>query len=187
MGGSNSGLFTPSRRALAGGAARKSAGEMDIPAMRPYSADRRETEDVGMMLMSSDDVDDIADDEISRDDASMGELGMVVMGANASAESTAWRRNAVHNASAMVDGGQRSEGSMGSSSSISSSLSLDTCPSCHVEVEERGTMTSKEVGGVVARFFGCVTHQKWREADKEYVFLSRQFRQYFATSSRHFR
>ena len=113
MDGNNSGLFTPSRRALAGGAARKSAGEMDIPAMRPYSADRRETEDVGMMLMSSDDVDDIADDEISRDDASMGELGMVVMGANASAESTAWRRNVVQNASAMVDGGKGSEGSMG--------------------------------------------------------------------------
>lgn len=113
MDGNNSGLFTPSRRALAGGAARKSAGEMDIPATRPYSADRRETEDVGMMLMSSDDVDDIAEDEPSRDDASMGELGM--MGANASTQSTAWRRNVVQNASAMVDGGKGSEGSMGNS------------------------------------------------------------------------
>lgn len=132
MDGNNSGLFTPSRRALAGGAARKSAGEMDIPATRPYSADRRETEDVGMMLMSSDDVDDIAEDEPSRDDASMGELGM--MGANASTQSTAWRRNVVQNASAMVDGGKGSEGSMGNSSITSPSWFMEVHG--HVEEEE---------------------------------------------------
>lgn len=105
--GNNSGLFTPSRRALAGGMGRKSGEEAVMPATtRPcIIADRRETVDDDGMKMSSflgGGVENLSAEDDSRVVASGCER---VVGANASAERTVWRRkNAVNNECAMVDG-----------------------------------------------------------------------------------
>ena len=95
--GSSSGLFTPSRRALAGAAGRKREEDV-IPAMtRPcIIADRRETVVVvvvvvvvlsSLAVLGVGVVDDFAEDNRDDANASLGERG--VIGANASTEGTA--------------------------------------------------------------------------------------------------
>ena len=87
--GNNSGLFTPSRRALAGGMGRTSGEEAVMPATtRPcIIADRRETVDDGMKMPSFLDggVENLSAEDDSRVVASGCER---VVGANASAERT---------------------------------------------------------------------------------------------------
>lgn len=88
--GNNSGLFTPSRRALAGGMGRKSGEEAAMPATtRPcIIADRRETVDDGMKMSSF--LDGGVENNLSaEDDSRVVASGCErVVGANASAERT---------------------------------------------------------------------------------------------------